>query len=142
MAAAIPENFITGQAPGITIERIDFAKTPLQAYTGLYATILDNVLSAEECHTLLRMAEAQTSGGWERAMVNIGNGKQAMYEDVRSCGRIIWDDMDVVARLWRRVAPLVPEIARLESQAYITGVGPAKRNEVWKLTRLNERMRF
>lgn len=75
-------------------------------------------------------------------MVNIGMGMQMILEDTRNCGRIIVDDRDVVAKLWARVADAVPEIHRLENWEDVTGKGPVKRKEVWKVTRLNERMRF
>lgn len=77
-------------------------------------------------------------------MVNIGQGQQAMYEDIRNCGRIIWDSRDVVGRIWKRMehVPEVQDIARLENRPEITGPGPDKRKEVWNLTRPNERMRF
>lgn len=75
-------------------------------------------------------------------MVNIGAGKQRMIEDTRKCGRIIWDDRDVVGKIWTRVADSVQDIHQLNDWADVTGVGPAKRKETWKATRLNERMRF
>lgn len=67
---------------------------------------------------------------------------QMMIEDTRKCGRIIWDSKELMARLWARIEDQVPEIHRLERWAHVTGNGPAKRNEVWKATRLNERARF
>jgi hypothetical protein len=65
-----------------------------------------------------------------------------LYEDTRKCGRIIWDERDLMAKLWARIEASVPEIHRLENWASVTGNGPQKRNEVWKVTRLNERARF
>lgn len=65
-----------------------------------------------------------------------------MYEDTRKCGRIIYDEPELVARLWERVKDLVPELHELVCKPEVTGSGPAKRREVWKMTRLNERMRF
>lgn len=75
-------------------------------------------------------------------MVNTGGGTQRLYEDTRKCGRIIWDDRDIVARIWNRVADSVSDIHELRDRPDITGIGPAKRHETWKVTRLNERMRF
>ena len=140
--ANVAEDFLMSPSPDITIERIDFANSAVPEYAGMYAVILDNVLSPAECKTLLHLAEAQTSGKWERAMVNIGGGKQKMYTDVRNCGRIIWDSTDMVSRIWKRVENHVPEIERLQNMPKITGLGPTKRGETWKVTRLNERMRF
>ncbi|KAL8675373.1 MAG: hypothetical protein Q9168_000204 [Polycauliona sp. 1 TL-2023] len=121
---------------------INFKETPVQAYDGLYAVILDNVFSTQECQQLIRAAEATTCGQWEQAMINVGNGKQMLIPDARDCGRIIWDDRDVVARIWGRVKDNVPEITLLKDMPHVTGIGPVKRKEVLHMTRLNERMRF
>jgi hypothetical protein len=144
-ASLLPPDFLGAPSPNIVGTRIDFSETQLPEYAGLYAAILDNVLTYDECRTLLRAAEATApEKGWERAMVNIGGGRQAMHEDIRNCGRIIWDTKDVAARLWERIehVPEVQEIVRLEHQPKVTGIGPSKRNEVWLATRPNERMRF
>ncbi|OQO11854.1 hypothetical protein B0A48_03581 [Cryoendolithus antarcticus] len=144
-APDLPPDFLQGPRPDIKANRIDFSKTALSEYQHLYAVIIDNVLTHEECRALLRAAEATAPNtGWERAMVNVGGGRQKMYEDVRKCGRIIWDSQDVASRVWERVKDLaeVSEILRLEHRPKITGTGPSQRNEVWVLTRPNERMRF
>jgi hypothetical protein len=138
----LPEGFLQGPGPKLKRTQIDFAEEGLPYYDGLWAVILDGVMTEEECEQLVAAAEATTDGKWERAMVNIGGGMQAMYEDARKCGRIIWDNEVLMARLWARIEGAVPEIHRLENMAEVTGNGPAKRNEVWKVTRLNERARF
>lgn len=138
----LPNNFLDGPPPNLTVSPINFKKTDLPGYDGLWAIILDGVMSADECKALVAAAESTTGGEWERAMVNIGNGKQRRIDDVRSCGRIIWDSPEIVAKIWTRIESAVPELKRLENWPKVTGIGPAKRNEVWKMTRLNERMRF
>ncbi|KAH6643109.1 oxidoreductase domain-containing protein [Boeremia exigua] len=139
----LPEGFLSGPAPNLTRTNIDLHKNGiLPGYTDIWAVVLDGVLSEKECDELIAGAEATTDGKWERAMVNIGCGQQAMYEDIRKCGRIIWDDRDLVAKLWARIEGAVPEIHELNNWPNVTGNGPAKRNETWKLTRLNERMRY
>jgi len=137
-----PADFLEAPAKNITVEPVNFTKAGLREYEGLYAVVIDNALSPDECQTLFDAAEAQTSGQWERAQINIGGGRQATFVDQRNCGRSIWDSKDMVARIWKRIEHAVPEIQRLEKQAKVTGNGPVKRGEVWKLTRLNERMRF
>jgi hypothetical protein len=135
------KTLLTGPAPpNISKEIIDFSKTALPMYSGSYAVILDSILTSEECTSLLAAASSQTSNQWERAMINIGNGRQALYSDVRNCGRIIWDDREIVARLWARCEPFLDELLRLENCTRICGF--AGRDVVWKMTRLNERMRF
>lgn len=126
--------------PNTSCTRIDFAETDVPEYAPFYATLLDDVLTVEECKRLLKAAEAQ--GPWERAMVNVGNGQQKRIDDIRNCGRIIWDSEDMVARLWERIEKHVPEIANLNRKPHVTGGGAAMRGDVYKLTGLNERMRF
>ena len=75
-------------------------------------------------------------------MINIGNGEQEFNKDARDCGRIIWDDRDLVAKIFARCEASVTEILELKDKPLITGNGPVKRKETWRLSRLNERMRF
>jgi hypothetical protein len=138
----LPEDFLAGPAPNLERSDIDFAKEGLWEQDGLWAVILDGVLSEEECDQLVAAAEATTNSEWERAMVNIGGGMQAMIEETRKCGRIIWDNRELMAKLWARIESSVPEVHRLEMRPRITGSGPSKRKEVWKVSRLNERARF
>jgi hypothetical protein len=58
--------------------------------------------------------------------------------------RIIWDDRELAARIFARIAPHVPEVGALEGISWgrAVGLGAVKRGERWELTRLNERMRF
>lgn len=142
--STLPDDFLASPVPDIAVTRIDFSQTNLPEYGDLYAVILDNVLSSDECDQLLKAAEATTEGEWERAMINIGGGRQRLMTDARNCGRIIWDSREVVAKVWGRIekVPEVQEIVRLENVPKIFGNGPGKRGEVWTFTRLNERMRF
>ncbi|KAL8668149.1 MAG: hypothetical protein Q9202_000127 [Teloschistes flavicans] len=138
----LPSDFLSEPAGDIHSQKVDFTKTSLPEYKGLYAVILDNVLTRAECDHLVRAAEARTNGEWEQAMINIGGGHQRLITDARDCGRIIWDDAEIVAKIWNRVKDQVPEILSLRGQAQITGNGPVRRGETWGFSRLNERMRF
>ena len=138
----LPLDFLSKPAPNIHIDRIDFSKTRLPEYKGLYAVVLDNALTEVECNDLVRAAEAQTGGEWQQAMINVGMGQQKLITDARDCGRIIWDDRDIVAKIWNRVKDCVPEIHFLKGMAHVTGNGPVRRGEILAMTRLNERMRF
>ena len=130
------------QPTEITKVVIDFKKTDLPEYKGLYAIVLDNVFTEQACQTLINMAESTAGGKLEEAMVNVGYGRQRSIKEIRDCGRIIWDDFDMVATIWARIKDQVPEILTLKDQSLITGYGPVRRNETWKMSRLNERMRF
>jgi len=138
----LPEDFLQTSGPRVTLQRIDFSKSSIPNYKDLYAIILDNVLSPAECKALVAAARTQANGEWERAMVNIGGGRQALYTDTRNCDRIIWDNEDIMAGLWARCADHVPELKELNNWEDVTGPGPWKRKETWRMTRLNERMRF
>lgn len=140
--SSLPKDFLSGPALNPVISHVDFAVEGLEEYEGLFAVVIDNVLTPSECEQYVAAAENHADGKWERAMINIGGGRQAMYEDTRKCGRIIWDSPEVVAKIWARVEPLVPEINRLVNWPDVTGSGPCKRREVWRLTRCNERMRI
>lgn len=127
--------------PDCKSELIDFSKTELPEYTGLFALLIHNLLTPAECNGLLNVAES--SANWEQALVNIGGGHQALYTETRNCDRIILDNEDLAKRLLDRILPhLPPEIVTLENKPYVTGHGPAKRKEVLRITRLNERLRF
>lgn len=140
---AIPHDFLLGPGrPKILKAVVDFDHTDLPEYKGRYAVVLDNVFTKDECDTLVRAAEAQSKGAWEQAMINIGGGEQALMTDSRDCGRIIWDDADIVERIWSRIKGHVPEVEYLKDMARVTGYGPVKRGETLKMSRLNERMRF
>jgi hypothetical protein len=142
---ALPPDFLSRPLGDVTAEIVDFTKTSVPEYANLYACIIDNALSAEECHTLIDAIESRHEGEeWERAMINIGMGFTALYEDERKCGRFIWDNKTLATKIWRRIEnlPEVQEILRLESRPRVTGLGPMKRGEVWRLSRPNEQLRF
>jgi hypothetical protein len=135
----LPPGFLDGPPPNLKKSKVEF-KRLIPEYEDKWAMLLDGVLSEDECKQLIAVAEATSS--WERAMVNIGGGRQALYEDTRKCGRVIINDRELAAKIWARVKPEVPEIYRLEDWPDVMGNGPTKRNEVWKMTRLNEFLRF
>lgn len=129
--------------PSCTSKHIDFVKVGLPEYAQSFAIAIKSLLTPEECSALLAAAESTSDGKWEQAMVNVGSGEQKMVIDTRNCGRIIWDDMQLASRIQNRIMPHLPkDIVTLTNQPGITGKGPVKRSETWKLTRLNERLRF
>ena len=119
MSASEPSSTIATTAPDILLgeapakmrrSNIDWEQTDISEYQGLYAVIIDDVLSPAECAELVEAAEATTNGVWEEALVNVGGGHQERRADTRNSARIIWDSPEIVARLWRRVVPLLPEL--------------------------------
>lgn len=139
---SVPQEFLVDPAPNIEKNIIDFSQTSLPEYHGLYAVILDNVLTSAECRTFIHIAESQTNGQWERALINAGLGQQKLHSDYRNSGRIMWDSEDMVARIWKRCERFIPEISILKDRETITGPNPVRLGQEWNLTRLNERMRF
>lgn len=122
---------------------VDFSTTAIPEYSSLYACILDNVLSASECLTLLNLAKASTDGEWAHAMINSGlGGSQQLDTESRACGRIIWENESIVRGIWPRCEGSVPELMGLRDRPEITGKGWLKRDWGYRLKGLDKRMRF
>lgn len=140
---AIPDDFLKTDPPDaepITFKQIDFRNSVLKEFAGCYAVVLDHVLSPSECAQLLELAEASVSDGnrnkvtgspWARALVNAGGGYEVEVPDYRNSDRIIWDQQEIMKRLWARLVQ-VPQISETLLQA------PGG----WEFNRVNERMRF
>lgn len=134
------------------LHRIDFTKTdpPLIEYKDHFAAVIDNLFTEAECNALIQIAEASsiTAGSttpcWERAMINVGYGRQKLALNTRNCGRIIYDSPVLAERIFDRLLPFLKEcdISTLSNRRLITGLGSVKRGEVYTATRLNERLRF
>ncbi|KAI1477487.1 hypothetical protein F4774DRAFT_198102 [Daldinia eschscholtzii] len=143
----IPDDFLRTEphdAQPITFKQIDFAETVLTEFKGLYAVVLDHVISPSECAKLVEMAEASVhpksrnkmnGSPWAPALVNVGSGYEAEVLDYRNSDRIIWDQQDIVDRLWARLEQ-VPQI----KETLLTAEQP--KGTVWDFQRLNKRMRF
>ncbi|MCJ1318526.1 hypothetical protein MMC15_003856 [Xylographa vitiligo] len=130
------EDSLSNLSTNVEVHKVDFTQTQLPEYANHYAVVLENVLTAAECEQLIQAAEATTSAGWEPAMINVGGGRQELALDTRNCGRIIWDDSEIIGKIWSRVKDHVPEL-----QSFCNYPGH-KWEETWQMTRPNERMRF
>lgn len=77
-------------------------------------------------------------------MVNIGNNEQVMSTERRNCGRILWDTPVIADRLLARLRPFLEScgIDTVHDRPLVTGKGPAKRGEVFRMSSLNRRLRF
>lgn len=165
---AIPENFLSLTSPPpdaqpVTISTVDWASSPLPEYKGLFAVVLENVLSPSECKTLIDLAESSVDvakmnpegdqNPWRPAMVNAGRGFEVLNSGYRNSDRLVWDQQEVVDRIWRRC--LQGEAAELlrEKLDMIDGneeLGAFRRRgpkwnvekQRWEFRRLNHRMRF
>lgn len=152
---AIPESFLAPfEDPSqMKISTIDFASTVLPMYTGNYAVVIDGALSADECATLINLAEESAGGGgdaaWKPALVNAGANREILMPHYRNSDRIIWDQQEVAGRLWARIMQgegMKEQFEVMEGRKYVNilGMSSVERNDRWKITEngLNERMRF
>ena len=155
---AIPADFLTKDphdAKPVTVRPIKWSETALPQHDGKYAVVLDNVLSRSECEAMLRLAEASVPEGdrrcgfWRPALVNIGGGYEVLEPEYRNSDRIIWDQQEVVDRLWGRClrAPGLGErLGVIENDEDI--LGPLRwykgkvQSQRWEFRRVNNRMRF
>ncbi|KAJ0119280.1 oxidoreductase domain-containing protein [Diaporthe amygdali] len=165
---AIPADFLSMTAPPpdaqpVTISPVDWASSPLPEYEGLFAVVLDNVLSPSECQTLLQLAESSVDvfrmnstgdhNPWKPAMVNAGNGFEVLETGYRNSDRLVWDEQEVVDRIWRRCLQGEAAEKLREKLDVLDGdekVGACRlrgrnwvvENQRWEFRRLNQRMRF
>ncbi|KAM0333391.1 hypothetical protein ACHAQA_002052 [Verticillium albo-atrum] len=154
-AVDLPADFLASPPPEpITATPIDWPSTPLPEWQGRFATVLDNVLTPDECALLLRLAEQSASSSddpnadaaassWRPAMVNIGAGREVLEPEYRRSDRIIWDETEVVRRLWERVR----RARGADGQLFFQEDGPMGWVDVgedggWRFWGLNRRMRF
>ncbi|RYO85254.1 hypothetical protein DL766_000102 [Monosporascus sp. MC13-8B] len=152
----IPEDYLGSEPPDakpITFRQIDFESTVLPQYKGAYAVILDHVLSPSECAKLIELAEASVrdedktvpGSSWNPALVNAGAGHEVLIPEYRNSDRIIWDNQEIVDRLWARIER-VPEIRETLSSfknGDLLGTRAKEGKDVsWDFHRVNKRMRF
>ncbi|KAB8295854.1 hypothetical protein EYC80_008676 [Monilinia laxa] len=88
------------------------------------------------------------NNGWTAAMVNAGMGHEFLATEYRNSDRIIWDEKEVVGRIWARVLQgkgIKEDIGILEGKKWesLASIG-IRRGERWVSTEqgINERMRF
>lgn len=158
----IPDDFLGPLADPseLEIEKIDFEKTTLPEYKDYYAIVIDNLMSREECETLIHMTEMSAgahqegveveNNGWQPAMVNAGVGYEFMATDYRNSDRIIWDHHVLAQRLWERIMQgegMKEYFSCLDGEKYapVRGVyksGTDGQSLVITKQGLNERLRF
>ena len=138
----LPHNFLAIANPCVSKHVIDFEKVGLPEYEGYYACILDNVFTAEECAIMIQAVQAQTNGEWQQATINSGFTGQEVDSETRLCGRIIWDNADLAAKIWARCQEHVPEIHQVKDAPHITGAGLLMKGWRFGLVGLNSSMRF
>lgn len=167
-AVSLPPGFLSPDHPPpdakpVTIRPIDWAATALPANAGRFAAVLDDVLSPSECAELLALAESSVDVAgmqyaradrdpWLPAMINAGGGWEVLDSKYRNSDRIIWDDQEVVDRVWARCLrgpageALRARLAALDDEQSGAwrrlGAGRRLVRQRWEFSRLNQRMRF
>jgi hypothetical protein len=121
---------------------------------GGYAVVLDNVLSPSECAQLIQLAEssvlekdkAEEGNPWRPAPVNVGHGFEVLVADYRNSDRIIWDQQEIVDRLWARmeqVPGIREKLSRFNEADILGGRKPnGKPGANWDFHQVNKRLRF
>ena len=137
----LPTDFLKAPTPNIIASRIKFEKSAVPELEGLYATVLDNVLTPEECSILIQAVDNQSEDSWERIVGNDNADGQGFLSDNRKCRRMMWDSPELGSKIWKRIVDKVPEVQRLENWPEVTSSAP-RQQKVWNMIRLNERIRF
>ncbi|KAH8154147.1 uncharacterized protein LAJ45_01915 [Morchella importuna] len=134
----------TPTAPaGAHAERIDFSTTPLAKSYGKqlsYALVIDDLFTPDECRKMLQFA-ALTGGGWKEALINSGYS-QVLRKDIRDCTRVMIDDFELAGLIFGRVKPYLDEVVEVGKGTEWDIASYAGKYYKWKMTRLNERLRF
>jgi hypothetical protein len=158
----IPEDFLAPlRDPDNTLEvkKIDWKKTLIPEYKKMYAVVMDNVLDEQECKQLIHMAERSAGGhcgdesapnnGWKPAMVSAGRNLEFMDTSYRNSDRIIWDNQEVITRIWTRILQgkgMKEYFSVLQGQEYkeVIGWRAAINGDRYVISEKgpNERMRF
>ena len=143
----IPDSFLTtppADQPKSAV--VDFAAVGLPEYVNALALTVDGALSPEECKQLIQLAEDSVprddgSSAWRPALVSLGVGWEAPAPGYRVSDRIIWDNQTIADRIWQRC---IQAEGIKETLAEVAPDGFVKRKQGgrWKLSRLNDRLRF
>ncbi|KAF2074336.1 hypothetical protein CYY_004357 [Polysphondylium violaceum] len=88
----------------------------------LLAFTIDNVFSKEECEEWIAHTEKI---GYEKALVNVGNGQQRLMTDIRNNDRCIIDSEEMADKIYQRVKQFIPDTFHFKDKVS-----------------LNERLRF
>lgn len=140
----IPASFLTS-APEkpISMSRIDFASSKIPEFAKHKAAVISNVLSRDECAELQRLVELtvvpeEDKGAWRPAMINVGNNMEVMDTKYRNSDRIVWDQQEVIDRIWARclMAEGLGELVSTTPEDILVHDGK------WAFAGTNPRMRF
>lgn len=135
--------YLVSQLPPATAKatHIDFSQTPLAgAYTGFYATVVDDAFTPAECAALLARASADAT--WHSARADTPPEAVASF---RVSERILRIDAEAADVIYARLAPFVDDITELRpggKWAAIAHRSGRVQGPVWRLARVNPRLSF
>ena len=115
---------------------INFLETVLSHYDGFYATVLDDVFTAEECREILALATA--SAEWVPAGLSAEAQTQTVHSNFRNSDRILlFNATEASQRIYNKLRPLVEEdlgeIPVGGKWDGVTGKQGRKQGPTWKL---------
>ena len=98
-----------------------------------------NVLTPEECQALIQASE---KGGYERALVNIGGGRQILNIEYRDSYRVMIDHSEISKAIYNKVVGNNNEVSKV-LRNYLNGcIKPVEMNERLRFLKYSENQKF
>jgi len=98
-----------------------------------------NVLTPEECQILIQASE---KGGYERALLNVGGGRQILMIDYRDSYRVMIDHPEISKAIYDKVVGHNSEVSKVLRE-YLNGcMKPIEMNERLRFLKYNEKQKF
>ncbi|KAG6854451.1 hypothetical protein C0991_006530 [Blastosporella zonata] len=122
---------------------LDLSKTPLaNDYPNAYIKVLDNLFTAEECTSLIALAQSGDEK-WETAKINTFGGQHVDLE-YRNSDRILRFDHKTAGELYERLLPHIQDLLEIKAGDKWEGIvaGSGQVSGTWKLLGVNERLSF
>ena len=115
---------------------LDWSTTPLaRDYNGSYVKVIDDLFSAEECDSMIALAESGAK--WTPAAVHFGLEAHQQYVDTeyRNSERILRFDHEAAETIFQRILPHVQELVEIKKGGpWETVVAPPGRIQgTWNL---------
>ena len=123
-------------AENVTVERLGLELQHFYASRESvpYALVLHNILSKVECNAIIARSESQQ---FETAQINVGDGKQELFTEIRNNDRTFLDDDTLAEGIWNRIINALPK----ESEPQLHTIMRNDGLTTWNAVGLNERLR-
>ena len=130
----IAQNISRNSMANVATERIVLPWNPKKI-----AYKVRNVLSSEECRQLI---EATESFGYERAMVNVGGGRQILNTDYRDSFRFMTDNKGLAEAIYNRAIFQNTEVLDGLKSLHNGRSAPVELNERLRFLKYHENQKF